>query len=185
MVLPFLAAGLLGARFLIPKLLPVAARFGRALIPGTIRGKLFAFAAVPTLATAVVSSPTVRRGIGTVFDPRVGIQRGKAIAERVEGLGKEEKESVIGSIAKFGAAGAVIGGVAVAVPKIAAKVKERRAAKEAGIIAEKPITPETQIIQTTPVTAPVSTIGKPMGVNINVNVTQRQTRRIKNIVVFQ
>lgn len=113
------------------------------------------------------------------FDPGgVGIGIGKAAESgKLPDVGAALKGAgILGGITALGV-GAVIG-----VPKILEKIPKK---KPKSIAAEKPITPETQVIQTQPEVVPTAPTGNGKAINVNVNVSQRQTRRIKNIVVFQ
>lgn len=128
----------------------------------------------------LLESPKARRAVGsaiTSFDPgTVGSTLGESIESgEVPSIGGALKGAgIVGGLAALGI------GAAVGIPKVISKVKKPK-------FAEKPITPETQIIQTQPevpiVASPTVSNGK--AVNVNVHVTQRQTRKIKNIVVFQ
>lgn len=172
MVLPVILGGAaVAARFLIPK---VIAPIGKLFFGSIPR------AAITILSTGVaVASPKFAKSI--IRAPITIFEKGKVIGEKIEELPKEktEKKLPIGLIG--GAILGTVAGIAV-IPKIIEKIPK---IKPKAIAAEKPITPETQIIQTEPVEAPVATIGKPAGVSVNVNVTQRQTRRIKNIAILQ
>ena len=148
MVLPaIIAGGAFAARFLIPRLLPIAAKAGRFILPKTLKGAVFQAVAVPTAIGLFTGSKTAREVVTTTLDPRTGFERGRDIGERIEGLEKPEKEKLIGAAAAAGLVGVGLAGAAIVIPKVIAKVK---APKETGLVAEKPITPETQIIQTQP-----------------------------------
>ena len=127
--------------------------------------------------SVLAESPKAREKLASAvggFDPGA---LGTGIAKAIEG--KKAFPSIKTGLVSAG----LLGGAIIAVPKIIGALKGDK--KPKAIIAEKPITPQTQIIQTEP--TPVGVTPKPNGkaINITVNVSQRQTKRIKNIVVFQ
>ena len=184
MVLPLIFGGAaVAARFLIPRLLPIALKGARFVLPKTIKGAVVQAVVVPTAIGIFTKSKTARKVVTTTLDPRTGFERGGLIAEKIESLDAPSKEKVIGGAAAAGVLGAVVAGGLIVAPKILAKIPKK---KPKGVAAEKPIMPETQIIETTPtpLKTPGPATGMMPGINIDINLSQR-TKRIKNIVIFQ
>lgn len=159
MVVPLVLAGLVGA---VARFAPVITRFGlkavRAIIPKTGRGKLFAVTTAPTIV-GLGTTPTGKKVIGQVIDPRKGFERGIKLGQPK--LPSAESPLLKGA-KKAGVIGAVVGVGALAGKTALEKIKE----KKPGVA--KTITAQTmpQIVPIPPemlpeITKPIGAVEKP------------------------